>query len=43
MNILFFLTPKSEVSLVYNDQSLSQVLEIMENCRYTAVPMLNRN
>ena len=29
MNILFFLTPKSEVSLVYNDQSLFQVLEII--------------
>lgn len=43
MNILFFLTPKSEVSLVYNDQTLGQVLEIMEKCRYTAVPMLNRN
>ncbi|HIS27390.1 MAG TPA: CBS domain-containing protein [Candidatus Pullilachnospira intestinigallinarum] len=43
MNILFFLTPKSEVSLVYNDQTLGQVLDIMENCRYTAVPMLNRN
>ena len=43
MNILFFLTPKSEVSLVYNDPTLGQVLDIMENCRYTAVPMLNRN
>ena len=43
MNILFFLTPKSDVTLVYNDQSLRQVLEIMERCKYTAVPMLNRS
>lgn len=43
MNILFFLTPKKDVSLVYNDQSLRQVLEIMEQCKYTAIPMLNRN
>lgn len=43
MNILFFLTPKSEVALVYNDQTLSEVLEQMENCKYTAIPMLNRN
>jgi len=42
MNILFFLTPKSEVAYIYDDQTLRQALEIMEFHRYTAVPILNR-
>lgn len=42
MNILFFLTPKSEVAYIYDDQSLRQALEIMEHHRYTAVPMINK-
>lgn len=42
MNILFFLTPKSEVAFIYDDQTLRQALEIMEHHRYTAVPMINK-
>ena len=43
MNILFFLTPKSEVAYIYDDQTLRQALEIMEHHRYTAVPMISKN
>ena len=42
MNVLFFLTPKSEVAYIYDDQTLRQVLEIMEYHRYTAVPVINK-
>jgi CBS-domain-containing membrane protein len=42
MNILFFLTPKSDVAYVYNDDTLRQVLEKIEYHKYTAIPMLNR-
>ena len=42
MNILFFLTPKSEVAYIYDDQTLRQVREIMEYHRYTAVPVINK-
>lgn len=43
LNILFFLTPKSEVAYVTNEYSLRQVLEKMEFHRYSAIPMLDRN
>lgn len=43
MNILFFLTPKSDVSYIYDDESLRQALEKMEYHKYSAVPMINRN
>lgn len=42
MNVLFFLTPKSEVAYLYDDYSLRQALEKMEYHRYAAVPILNR-
>ena len=41
MNIMFFLTPKSEVAFVYDNFSLRQTIEKMEFHRYTAIPMLN--
>ena len=31
MNVLFFITPKSEVAYLYEDYSLRQALEKMEN------------
>lgn len=40
MNILFFLTPKSEVAYVYDTDTLRQVLEKMENHRYSAIPVI---
>lgn len=41
MNILFFLTPKSEVAYVEENDSLRQILEKMEYHGYTAVPLLS--
>ncbi len=40
MNILFFLTPKSEVAHIHDDDSVRQALEKMEYHRYSAVPIL---
>ena len=40
MNILFFLTPKSEVAHIHDDDSLRQALEKMEYHKYSAVPIL---
>ncbi len=42
MNVLFFLTPKSEVAYVYNDYSLRQTLEKMEAHKYASIPIINR-
>ena len=42
MNILFFLTLKSDVAYVFNDDTLRQVLEKIEHHKYTAIPMLNK-
>ena len=42
MNIMFFLKPKSEVAHIYDDDTVSQVLERMEYHRYSCIPMLNR-
>lgn len=42
MNILFFLTPKSEVAYIYDTDSVRQALEKMENHRYSAVPIISR-
>lgn len=42
MNILFFLTPKSEVAYVDETESLRQVLEKVEYHGYTAIPLLSK-
>lgn len=42
MNILRFLTPKSQVVYLYDDFSLRQAMEKMEYHHYTAVPVINR-
>lgn len=42
MNILFFLTPKSEVAYIYDTDSLRQALEKMENHRYSAIPLISK-
>ena len=42
MDILFFLTPKSEVAYIHDDESLRQVLEKMEYHKYSAVPIISR-
>lgn len=41
MNILFFLTPKSEIAYINSDFSLRQILEKMEQHRYAAIPILS--
>ena len=41
MNILFFLTPKSDVVYINDDETLRQALEKMEHHRYAAVPVIN--
>ena len=40
MNILFFLTPKSEVAYLYDTDSLRQALKKMESHRYSAIPII---
>lgn len=42
MNILFFLTPKSDVDYIFDYSTLSQGLEVMSRHNYTAVPMINK-
>ena len=43
MNILFFLTPKSDVAYIYADDTSRQALEKMEHHRYAAVPVLEHS
>ena len=43
MNILFFLTPKKDVVIVEEDDTLRQVLEKMEHYGFSAVPLIARN
>lgn len=42
MNILFFLTPKSELAYISESDSLRQAMEKMEYHRYTVVPILSK-
>jgi CBS domain-containing protein len=42
MNILFFLTPKSEVAYIYDDYTMRQAIEKMEYHKYSAIPIINR-
>lgn len=42
MNVLRFLTPKSNVAYIYDDYTLRQALEKMEFHRYSAIPIINR-
>lgn len=43
MNILFFLKPKGECVYVYDEDSLRQVLDVMEANRYTSIPMISKS
>ncbi len=42
MNILFFLTPKSEVEFAYSDDTISRTMELLEKSTYTAIPVISR-
>ena len=43
MNVLFFLTPKTDVAYVSEDDSLRQVMEKMDYYKYSAVPILGED
>lgn len=42
LNILFFLTPKEDVAYIYDDSTLGQAMEVMQNRQYTAVPVISK-
>jgi len=42
MNVLFFLTPKSEVAHLHDDWTLRQAVERLESSGYTAIPLIDR-
>lgn len=43
MNILFFLTPKSNVSYVYNDNTIGEALDAIRQSGYTSLPVITRS
>jgi CBS domain-containing protein len=43
MNVLFFLTPKANCTCLYEDYTIRQALERMENAHYAALPILRRD
>ena len=38
LNVLFFLTPKSDVIYIFDDYKITKVMDIMEETGYTALP-----
>lgn len=42
MNILFFLTPKSDVAYIFEDETLRQTVEKMEHRKFSYIPILNK-
>lgn len=42
MNILFFLTPKSEVIYVNEEDTVGQAMDTMEKYKYSAVPIITK-
>lgn len=43
MNILFFLTPKNEVSFTFENTSVKAAVDIIEKSGYSSIPVLNEN
>ena len=43
MNILFFLKPKGECVYVYDEDSLRQVLDVMEAHRFASISMISKS
>ncbi len=41
MNILFFLKPKSELDLVYEDDTIGMAMERIEHHQFSSIPMIN--
>ena len=42
MNIMNFFTPKSNVAYLLNTYTVRQAIEKLENCRYSAIPILDK-
>lgn len=42
MNILFFLTPKSDVDFIYDDSSLFKAMQIFDRHNFFALPLINK-
>ncbi len=42
MNLMTFFTPRSEVSCIYESDTLRQAMEKMEQRNYVALPLLSR-
>ena len=42
MNILFCLTPKSEVDFIYDDASLNKAIQIFERNNFFILPLINK-
>lgn len=40
-NILFFLTPKSEVAYIFENETLRQTVEKMEHRKFSCIPLLS--
>ena len=41
MNILFFLKPKAELDLVYEDDTVEMAMELIEDHQFSSIPMIN--
>ncbi len=41
MNILFFLKPKAELDLVYEDDTIGMAMERIEHHQFSSIPMIN--
>ena len=41
MNILFFLKPKAELDLVYEDDTIEMAMERIEDHQFSSIPMIN--
>ena len=42
MNVMFFLTPKTSCTYIYEDFTIRQALERMEPSRFASIPILKR-
>ncbi len=40
MNILFYLTPKSELTYIYEDYTVRQIMEKMKRSKYSVIPVI---
>lgn len=43
MNVLFFLTPKAGIEYIKDTSTLRQAIEQLDECGYTAVPIVNED